>query len=344
MRSIAPGWGIAPILKSNAYGHGLLLVAGILKDVPGIAFLGVDSYFEAEQICQVGINKKVVVLGYTPIDVIKKNRLRNVSFSVFSVEDLRILIEEKIYQNIHIKFDTGMHRNGISLADVEEIITLISANSHFSLEGIFSHFADAEVPSSKITEIQIARWNKLATRVRDAFPSIPYIHLANSAGFAYADRVVANVGRTGIALYGINPGNLSIHLRPALKMISVITGVRVIEAGERVGYNGTFVATRTTRVATVPVGYFEGVDRRLSGKGFFLVQGKTVPLCGRVSMNVSSCDVSGVNSVQTGSPVTVISNKSEDLNSVENISKLCDAISYEVLVRIPAHLRREIVP
>ena len=149
--------------------------------------------------------------------------------------------------------------------------------------------------------------------------------------------------RLGIGLYGMNVGIERLDLRPALEMRTRITSIHTLHAGESVGYNATFKAPQDMRVATIPVGYAEGVDRRLSSKGSILVRGTSCPIIGRVSMNITSLDISNVADVHVGDEVTVISPNAADPNGVEAIADLCGTIPYEILVHIPAHLRRVII-
>jgi alanine racemase len=236
-----------------------------------------------------------------------------------------------------------MHRQGIPYTEIDAVIRLMHRAAPNQIEGVFSHFADADVMDSVLTAQQIARWNELAHRLQRDVPTIRYYHMANSSGFRYADTIIANVGRSGNMLYGTNPGHLPIALRPVLKMTSIISDIRTIEAGESVGYNGTFVAEHRMRIATIPAGYYEGITRRLSNKGSYIIEGRRAPIIGRVSMNISSCDVTDIPHAQIGSLVTLISNRTEDQNSVVNIAQMCDTIPYDILVHIPAHLHRVLV-
>jgi len=340
MGSLAPGWALIPVLKSNAYGHGLALVAGVLEKERSVPFFALDSYFEARALRDAGIMKSLLILGHTPTETIEENPFAHIIFTVASLEQLKVLHERRIEARIHLKFDTGMHRQGILLERVDEALTFIREGDSFRVEGIFSHLADAETPDSELTKTQIERWNVLVARFRKECPQVVWYHLANSAGFAHADDIDANAGRTGIALYGVNPGNLSIQLTPVLSLETVITEIRIIEPGERVGYNGTFTAKRPTRVATVPIGYSEGIDRRLSNTGSFLVNGRPAPILGRVSMNISSCDITDIPGAEVGDSVVIVSGKREDPNSVESIARATGTIPYEVLVHLPGHLAR----
>ena len=375
---------VAPVLKSNAYGHGLVEVAQIL-DGEHLPFLCVDSYFEALILRNEGIHSPTLILGYTSLENIRGNQLSNVAFGIINLESLQRLSKHCLSRTaIHLKIDTGMHRHGIAISEVDEAVTLIRANKHIVLAGVYSHLADADTPRSQHTEAQIREWNKLVEKIRSEFPEVRYFHCANSAGAAHGDRIHANVMRLGIGLYGINPirnsppggpsagdtisqmweivsptyprvqnaGEISngvnpsparMTLRPALEMITRITSTRTLKKGEAVGYNATFTAPRDMRIASIPVGYYEGIDRRLSNKGTVMIRNTLCPIIGRVSMNITSVDVSHLPDIKLDEPVTAISSRSEDLNSIENIARACSTIPYEILVKIPAHLRRVVV-
>lgn len=343
LRSLAPNWQVAPVLKSNAYGHGLVLVAELLSQEKNLPFFCIDSCFEAEVLRQAGVKTPLLIMGYTPSVAIAKNKLRGVSFVVGGMEQLQELIDNKTTQNIQLKFDTGMHRQGIPHAQLNDSLAVLKKPHTLQISGVLSHLADSEVVNSTQTEQQVAHWNEVAQRFQTEFPAIHYYHLANSGGFADHTQMTANVGRPGLALYGVNPGNLQILLRPVLSMKSVISAVRTIEVGEPVGYNHAVTVKRRTRVATVPVGYYEGVDRRLSNQGAYLINGQVAPLLGRVSMNISSCDVTDIPTAAVGSPVVVISNTPSDPNSIQQITKLCQTTAHEPLIHLPPHLRRAVV-
>ncbi len=168
--------------------------------------------------------------------------------------------------------------------------------------------------------------------------------MANTAGAAFAQNIDADVLRLGIGLYGFKfSPHIQIGLKPALGMVSIISSIRTLKPGEGVGYNITFTAGHDMKVATVPVGYTEGFDRRLSGTGSFTVDNIACPILGRVSMNITSIDVSDVPNVHLEQKVNLISPNPTDVNSVENIAKICQTIPYEVLVRIPSYLRRVVI-
>lgn len=338
LREIAPQWQIAPVLKSNAYGHDLVTVAGIVEETSP-AFICVDSYPEAETIRHAGIKTPILIMGFTPTPTIRAGRLSKTAFTITSLEQLREIADASV--TIHLKFDTGMHRRGIEPSALQDVLNVITEAS-CAVEGIMSHFAESE-KASDVTKRQISEWNALVAQCKTLLPDVKYYHLANSGGFAYHDKIDANVGRTGLAMYGINPGNLKCELQPVLEMKSIVTEVRTLHAGESVGYSGTYTATRDIKTAVIPVGYFEGLDRRLSNKGIYTAGSATLPIIGRVSMNMSCCDASAAPKLTYGDTITIISADATQANSVVKMAEICETVPYELLVRIPAGLRRVVV-
>lgn len=339
-----PGLGIAPVLKSNAYGHGLALVAKIV-DKEKIPFLVVDSYHEALVLRNEGIRSKILIIGYTPLDNVLKQKLKNVAFTIVSLEQLQEVSKNlKRPARFHLKIDTGMHRQGLLPESVNYVLSLIRNNPSIIVEGICSHLADADGPRSEFTKGQIKTWNEVAKRFKKEFPGILYFHLSATGGASYSKEMTANVLRLGIGLYGIDPSeDARINsLKPALEMKSVISGTKMIEKGEYAGYNITFIAPKKMRIATIPAGFYEGVDRRLSNKGFVKIGDKFCPIVGRVSMNITTIDVSEVTSVTLNTPVTIISNNYSDKNSIEESAKLAGTSPYDLLVHIQQGLRRRV--
>ena len=395
---------VVPVLKSNAYGHGLTVIARILEKASreghpelcgqSIPFFVVDSYFEARALRHDGVKMPLLIIGYTPVETILGNRLKHVSFMVGSLDTLRELAQvprdARIRTpHIHLKIDTGMHRQGVPLEELPQAIELIkkmsrpkgvenatqsetihqTGHEQIILEGICSHFADADDNDPAFTKKQIGFWNDAVRLFLDKFPDLKYRHVSNTAGHAYGHEAMTNISRLGLGLYGIEQGaavEKKMSLMPVLEMKTIISNIKRIKKGERVGYSCTFTAPHDMTIATVPVGYYEGVDRRLSsrestgkdGRGHkydhgsmkIELAGKTffAPIVGRVSMNISTIDVSEIvkadkGGFRIGYPVTVISSDPNDKNSVVSMARSAETIPYEILVHIPAHLRRVVV-
>lgn len=334
LRAGSNGLGIAPVLKSNAYGHGLVEVAAVL-DQQNCPFFVVDSYHEARVMRNAGIKSKILVIGFTPFDNIKRNRRKDAAFTITDLEQLRFLSEHlSTAQIFHLKIDTGMHRQGIMPAEVEVAAKLIKTNRNIVLEGLCSHFADGE--NDDYTNAQIQTWNPIVEKMTLEFP-LKFIHLAATTGLKHLSKIKSNTVRVGKGLYGL--GNIA-GTEPALEMRAKITGIKKIRAGDAVGYGTTFRAEKEMVIGNLPVGYFEGVDRRLSNVGVVKYKDKFCKILGRVSMNITTIDLTDVSDAKAGGEVVVVSAHRDDPNSVENLAKLCGTIALDFVVHIPAHLRR----
>lgn len=347
--TLAPRGCLAPTLKSNAYGHGIIEVASIIENEmrndsdlhSKMPFFCLDSYFEAMTLRSNGIKTSLLIIGFTrPEDLLISN-LKNVSYAITSLDMLRQIKTINSPIKIHLKIDTGMNRQGLKEKELEQAIFIIKNNNNIILEGIFSHFFDADIQNSKCTKLQIENWNRIVQDLEKTF-DIKYKHISNTAGHNYTDEINANVSRLGIGLYGLYPiANLNLY--PILTMKTIITGVKKIDKGDLVGYSGTFCADKPMKIATIPVGYYEALDRRLSNIGYVKVKNIDCRIIGRISMNITTIDVSDIDNISIGDEVTVISDHYEDKNSITNMAKLCKTIEYENAIRIPQHLKRVIV-
>jgi len=335
---------IAPVLKSNAYGHGLIPVAKIL-DEKSVPFFVVDSYYEALMLRNENIKTPILVIGYSFLSNIIKNTDKNIIFTLSTPHQVREIAETlKQPQIFHIKCDTGMNRQGIRYEDIDYVISLIQSNKNINIDGVCSHLADADVENSLHVERQKTIWNTVVPIFRSKFNAIRYFHISATAGTQYIKQFDANVVRLGIGLYGFDPvPERKLNLIPALEMFSVVVGIKTIKRGDFVGYNATFSADQEMKIAIIPVGYFEGIDRRLSNSGTIYIQNIVCPIIGRVSMNMVSVDVSSVFNIKEEDEVCVISKELSNKNSVTSIAGLCGTIPYEILVRIPERLRREVI-
>jgi alanine racemase len=337
-----PDQHVAPILKSNAYGHGLVGVARIL-DAERVPFIAVDSYYEARLLRDEGIRSPLLIIGYTYDETIRASKLRRTAFTVTTIDQLAALAASRAKRHtIHLKFDTGMHRQGLQPDECARACELLEQSPHLTLAGVCTHLADADNEYDSVpTMRQIERWNDIARFWRTVCTHELYFHVRATKGPAYTEHIDANVMRIGMGLYGERAQSADYYgLTPCMEMHTTVTGVRRIDAGEGVGYNFHYVADSPRTIATIPVGYHEGLDARLSNNGYVLVHGQPAPIVGKVSMNIATIDVSDIAEVSRGDPVVVISAQRSDPNSVESIGARCCTGPYQIVSRVPAHIRR----
>lgn len=336
-----PGLAVAPVLKSDAYGHGLVVAAELL-DREGIAFFMVDSLYEAKRLRAAGIRSRILVMGYARPAWIAESRLPRVDFAITDIEQLRELASSaRRPVRLHLKVDTGMHRQGILPADLDEAIALVRSNPCLRVVGVATHLGDADGPDESFSRAQLGVWKESVERVRAAFPDLEHVHAAATKGARFGADFPMDTLRLGIGLYGIDtaPGH-DAPLRPVLSMRSSVSSIREIPAGEAVGYNATWRAARPSRIATVPAGYYEGIDRGLSSVGSFEVRGTPCPIAGRVSMNMTSIDVTDLPDAVRGDAVTLISDDPANPCSVQSMAALAGTSPYVILAHLPAHLKR----
>ena len=331
---------VAPVLKSNAYGHGIALVAQMLdrKDIP---FFVVNAYDEALHIRASGVEKEILIIGYTAPETIVSSRVQGVSFTITSIDQLQKVARLARHDiGVHIKIDTGMHRQGIAHASIPIAVRIIKRNAHIRVVGLCSHFADADGATDFFVRAQVAIWEKVVAQFRAQIPTIRWVHIAATAGTYFATQCTANLVRLGIGLYGFDCSKSHLSTRPVLSLYSTLTNIQHVSRGARIGYNGTYSALRDMTIATIPVGYYEGIDRRLSNKGWVEVRGVLCPIIGRVSMNITTIDISKVKNPKEGDSVLVVAPARSVKHGVEHIAALCSTITYDICVRFNAAIPR----
>jgi alanine racemase len=339
------GIAFAPVLKSNAYGHGLIEVAKILEGEKEIPFFIVDSLYESRILKSHNISKDILIIGFTPKDNILNFNSSRFIFSIISLQELKNLSQViKKPTRIHLKIDTGMHRQGVMIEDIDEAIKILKENKNILLEGIFSHLGDADNEDESFSISQIDIWREIVERFKNNFSNIKHFHLAATSGIPFNELGFGSVARLGIGLFGFDNSNYTdLDLRGALRVESLISSIRTIKRGESVGYGRTFILENDSTLATVPVGYFEGVDRRLSNVGSFKIADQFCKIRGRVNMNITSIDISKIKGLKLEDKVIIISENKKDLNSVSNIAKLVNTVPYDILVHINSSLKRRVI-
>jgi alanine racemase len=336
---------VSPVLKSNAFGHGLAEIASIL-DTEKLPFFILDSHDEAMMLRSYGFRTPILIIGYTQSRTLNTSTLEDISYTVTSFESLVDLCSNaKFKLKVHLKIDTGMNRQGILPNQIDEVIALIKKSPNVILEGICSHLADADNSNTTFTDNQINIWNELVELFMSKFSTISYYHISNTPGHGHIEKAKSNMSRLGVGLYGLT-GNGKVDsttaLRPVMKLVTVVSGIKLIKPNTKVGYNGKFTSTSNMRIATIPVGYGMSFDRRLSDKGCVKIGSSFVKILGRVSMNITIIDIGNIPNIKLDTPVTVISDIESDQNSIINIAKICETIPHDIATSVSPLLYREI--
>ncbi len=343
LSSLHKGVAIAPVLKSNAYGHGIREVARVL-DPLGAPFFCVDSLAEAYELSKIGIKTPILIMGYVSPSSLAVKRLP-FSYAVFTQDQLMAVAKYQPHAPIHLFVDTGMHREGVPLAQFPEFVAQAAALK-LHLEGLMSHLALAHEPQSKDTRKQVEAFRDARKICTQAGVTPRYEHLLASSGLLHASEYldVGNVARVGIALYGVDPEGRNSHLRPVLELKTTIAQIKDIPAGAKVGYDFTFTAKKKMRLAVLPIGYNDGVDRRLSNLGRVSIAEKTCPIVGRVSMNITLVDITNAGEeIREGNPAVIYTNSPGSGTSLLSASRLSRTIPYELMVHLDSSIRRNMV-
>lgn len=332
------------VVKANAYGHGIVGIAEAAL-AGGATCFGVACVDEGAQLRSAGIDCPILVLGYVPHW--EAERVLRLDLAVaLATEQLALALARAAQElgrpaTVHVKVDTGMGRWGVLPEEALPFLRLCHGTPGLRVEGLFTHLATADEPDRTHAEAQLATFEEVCRLLAAHGLRPPVRHALNSAGtVAFPDHHYDLV-RCGIAVYGVPPADMPglPSLRPALSLKARVARLRRLPAGRCVGYGCTYVTTRPSDIALVPVGYADGLSRSLSDNGSMLVGGRRAPIVGRVSMDQSTIDVTGLGRVRQDDEVTVIGRQGEnEITAVEQASWRC-TIGYEVLtglsVRVP---------
>lgn len=332
---------LAPVLKSNGYGHGLTQIARLI-DSMRYPYLCVDSIYEAYQLIKAKIKTPILIMGYIDPSNLKTRKLP-FSYAVFDLEFAKALDKYQKGSKIHLFVDTGLNREGVSLSELPEFISELRKLENIEIEGVMSHLATSN-KNDPYVKFQHKNFLK-AIKIFESLGIFPrWRHLCASGGLINGFYKGTNLSRVGRAIYGLDPNQeTNLALKPVLKLFSKIIQIKHIKKGGKVGYDSTFEAKKDLTIGVLPIGYNDGVDRRLSNIGVVKVKGVFCPIVGRISMNITTIDISAVDNPTLGMEVEIISDNPEDKNSIESQAKLCKTIPHELLVHLPGYTRREVV-
>jgi alanine racemase len=349
---------LGAVVKANAYGHGMLEVAGLARDA-GLEWLCVNNLDEAARLRRAGHEARILVMGYVPLarlDELVELDLRPVIYNRETVRRLDELARGRQRRvAVHLKLETGTYRQGIAESDLESFAATVREAPGLLLEGVTTHFANIEDTTDHgYAEGQIERFTRMADMLGSTGESRPLCHAACSAAALLFDETHLDLARVGISLYGLWPsretyvscredGQPALNLRPVLTWKSRVAQVKDVPAESFVGYGCTYRTTRPSRIAVLPVGYHEGYDRGLSGVAHVLIRGRRAPVRGRVCMNMCMVDVTDIQDVELEDEAVLLGSQGQERISAEQLAGWCGTISYEIVSRIHPALPRIVV-
>ncbi len=348
---VGPNVELMPVIKSNAYGHDFLKIAQLCQKNKAVNRLCVVSLEEALVLRQKKITKPIIILAIYELDKKKLTEAiaHNITFPLYTLEQARLLntigkqLKKKVM--VHFKIDIGTSRIGILMNELPRFLKQLKSYQYLNYEGVFGHFASSE-DDPKRTREQHALFKKVLTILTKHGFSVPVRHVACSASTTLYPKMHYTAVRVGLSIYGLDPAPATkreIILRPILSWYTKIIQIKTIPRGTKISYGGTFTTTRTTKLATIPVGYWDGYDRSFSNKASALVHGKRCPVRGRVCMNLTMIDVTGIQNVKAGDKVNLIGKKGREQITADELAKISTTINYEIVTRINPLIPRLIV-
>lgn len=361
-RHVGEKTAVMAVVKSNAYGHGLTEVAGI-ADREGAAWFGVDNVDEGIALRKAGIRKPVLVLGYTLNDRLRDCVRHRLSFVVYNLETVRALKRLRLPNAgktpslgkkaafVHVKIETGTTRQGVSGDDLRRLVRALKSVSGVVIEGASTHFANIEDTTDRsYADVQLSRFHEGLDILRSEGVDPPWKHAACSAATVLFPETYFNLVRLGISMYGLWSSKETlavakrerrrIDLKPVLSWKTVVAQVKNVRKGTPVSYGLTERVARDSRLAVLPVGYWDGFDRGLSSVGTVLIRGVRCKIMGRICMNMCVADVTEVPGVRVEDEVVLIGTQKKETIAADEVAGKIGTLHYELVTRINPLIKR----
>ena len=336
---------VMPILKANAYGHGLVPVAKRLQ-AEGAPYFGLAYLEEGIRLREAGITAPILVMGGILGSQIPLFLEHELHLTASSVDKLRAVEEAAeasgLRAKVHLKVDTGMERIGVHWYSAEKLLEASLSCSHVDIEGVFSHFASSDAEDLTYARLQLERFEEVVSFYERCSLPTPMRHMANSGAVLQLPEASLDLVRPGILLFGVAPSStvpLTVPVRPAMTWKSRVVYFKVVKAGNPVGYGSTWAPDKMTRVVTVPVGYGDGYLRGMSHSAEVILQGERYPVVGTICMDQVMVDI-GWDSAYNGDEVLLLGEGQGQAIRVEELADWAGTIPYEVLTNINTRVPR----
>ncbi|MFA5128615.1 MAG: alanine racemase [Patescibacteria group bacterium] len=347
---------IMGVVKANAYGHGLTEVAGIISDK--VNWFGVDSISEALKLRQAAIKKPILVLGYTELADLKEAVKNSVSLTVYNRETIERLGKIPIHNpnlnpKIHIKIETGTSRQGVLENEILDFVKFVKQYPSIEIQGLSTHYANIEdTTDSSFAMEQLSAFTRMAEILKKEGVT-PLRHTACSAATILFPETHFEMVRLGISMYGFwssketkavaKTKNLELDLKPALTWKTIVAQIKNLPSGTPIGYGLSERTGRDSKIAILPIGYYDGYDRKLGSVGNALIRGKRCKVLGRVCMNMIIVDATDLEKIELEDEVVLLGRQGREEITTEDLAGKIGTINYEVVTRINPNILRHIV-
>jgi alanine racemase len=350
--NINPKVKISPVLKSNAYGHGIELIG---KELDGynFPFYCVNSLPEAVALRNAGVKTDILIMGYVHPDNLRTTQWDFI-FAAFDLEFAKLVNRYQDNPRVHLNVETGLHRDGVDFLRFEEMLTELKKLDKLQIEGLMSHMAYSNEPGSETTKKQLENFKTAKDMVKAAGINPTWFHWGGSLALLNDLASEANVVRCGKAFFGIalnisysgdkkeEPEFMS-KFNLVMKLKTQVAQVKKIQPGDTVSYSDMFRAEKPMTIGIIPTGYNDGIDRRLINKGKVLVQGKQCDYLGVIAMNVTVIDLTEVEDPKPGMEVIIYSDNATDPNTFDNSAAMCATLPQDLVLHLPKDLVRNLV-
>lgn len=357
-RILQKGALLCPCVKANAYGHGLVPVAKIFHQA-GADWLSVNSLYEARMLREAGLTCPLYIMGYVACRAVAEAIALDCRLVVYNTETISAIGQAAAAcgkkARVHIKVETGTNRQGVLLDDLVEFARFIQTWPQIEIEGIATHFANIEdTTDHSYAQRQMARFDEAARALASAGIHVPMRHCANSAATILFPEYHMDMVRIGISGYGMWPSNETyvsfvrerhnhFTLTPAFTWKTIVAQIKIVPAGEYIGYGCTYKTGHATRLAILPVGYYDGYDRGVVN-GYVLIRGRRAPIRGRICMNIIMVEITDIPEVALEDEVVLIGRSGDEMISAEDFARWTGTINYEVTTRVNERVPRIVVP
>ncbi len=346
LKKLAGDAGLMAVVKADGYGHGAGETAKAALSA-GASFLCVATMEEGISLRDAGIQAPILVMGALSESDCAQCVDFDMSACVFLPEQVKAMQQAALKTQkkafAHLKIDSGFHRIGVCGQALDAILDTFAANDRVLMQGIFTHFATADMSDDSFVHQQLARFEAELAKVRSRGFN-PFVHVSNSAATMRHGKLAGDMVRMGIAMYGCLPSEempLAFTPKPALRWVSEISAINRLKPGETVGYGRTFTAQRNSVIATIPVGYADGYARIYGGRASVLIHGKRCPVIGRVCMDQTMVDITELSDPKLRDEVVLLGNQGNETILAGELAGLMNSIDYEVLVKISHRVPRE---